>query len=207
MGKLVQARTEYISEACNEKEGNTLSIAGIDEAKLQKLCKEAIEAAEADGHDMEVCQVSNIMFKKGFTVGGTKNAIAKCQKLATDAKALQIKIVANQGATNTVLMKLARNKFEKYLFMAADEMQVSKKGHLYMSFDALSYPPGTHPRVLCGNLCSGITSAVKWRDLIEQMIEDGTVKFYECGPMKQLKAMMKRIDNTGAYSKTYNIEV
>merc|ERR1719382_679072 len=99
-----------------------------------------------------------------------------------------------QGATNTALMRSARQKLEKYLYTAADEMTVSKRGHLYMSFDAMAYTPGTHPRVYCGNLCSGITSAVKWKDIIEQMVEDGAVKFYECGPLKQLKAMMKRID-------------
>ena len=36
--------------------------------------------------------------------------------------------------------------------------------------------------------------------------EDGMSEFYECGPQKQLKAMMKRIDNK-MWNKTTSMEV
>jgi hypothetical protein len=38
------------------------------------------------------------------------------------------------------------------------------------------------------------------------MIKDGVKDFYECGPMKQVKAMMKRID-PNVWNNTYNCEV
>lgn len=36
--------------------------------------------------------------------------------------------------------------------------------------------------------------------------QDGLTEFYEVGPMKQLKAMMKRIDQN-AWSSTTNVDV
>ena len=39
-----------------------------------------------------------------------------------------------------------------------------------------------------------------------QLANNGAKEFYECGPMKQLKAMMRRIDQT-AWKATENIAV
>jgi len=38
------------------------------------------------------------------------------------------------------------------------------------------------------------------------MIKEGITEFYECGPMKQLKAMMKRI-NSDAWENTQSVHV
>jgi len=40
-----------------------------------------------------------------------------------------------------------------------------------------------------------LTNAVLWETSMRNAIADGCTEFYECGPSKQLKAMMKRIDN------------
>ncbi|CAE8605927.1 unnamed protein product, partial [Polarella glacialis] len=64
----------------------------------------------------------------------------------------------------------------------------------------------TEPQEICHLLGQQLTSPVRWKDCVEGMISDGVEDIFECGPMKQLKAMMKRIDND-AWSRTSNVEV
>jgi len=54
-----------------------------------------------------------------------------------------------------------------------------------------------------------LTSCVLWEDSVKAMLKefgDGKGEFFECGPMKQMKAMMKRIDQN-AWKRTTNIDV
>ena len=46
------------------------------------------------------------------------------------------------------------------------------------------------PKVLVENLAKQLCNSVLWHPLVGKMIGDGVSEFYECGPMKQLKAMM-----------------
>lgn len=41
-----------------------------------------------------------------------------------------------------------------------------------------------------------MTTTVKWHSCVKGMIGIGVSEFFEVGPMKQLKAMMKRIDQS-----------
>jgi len=65
---------------------------------------------------------------------------------------------------------------------------------------------GTDPRELNYDLASQVSQPVLWQQTVEEMLKNGITEFYECGPMKQLKAMMKRIDQD-AWSNTYNVSV
>ena len=47
---------------------------------------------------------------------------------------------------------------------------------------------------------------MRGRVTARRTVEDGITEFYECGPQKQLKAMMKRIDNK-MWNKTTSVEV
>merc|ERR1712061_316534 len=53
---------------------------------------------------------------------------------------------------------------------------------------------GTSPRQIIELLGSQLTSAVLWEDVVRAMLREGCRQFYECGPLQQLKGMMKRID-------------
>ena len=55
-------------------------------------------------------------------------------------------------------------------------------------------------------LSKQLTSPVLWDTSVQQMARDGITTFYETGPARQLKSMMRRIDNN-LFKATTSVEV
>merc|ERR1712050_296940 len=96
-----------------------LSVAGLDKAKLQELCAEALKKEGGSA----VCQIANELFPKGFSVAGTEASIVALKDLADKAGALQAKVLKTSGGFHTPLMKPAQVKLGALL----EEMLPSMK--------------------------------------------------------------------------------
>jgi len=198
--RLVKMRGEFMQEAANVGSQVMLSVAGIDKPDLVKMCKEAAKS-EKKG----VCQIANELFPKGFSCAGTQKAVMKLKDLVEKAGALQAKMLKTSGAFHTELMAPAREKLSK----ALDEMLPNMsppKAFVYMNATAQPIAPGSNPAEIVELLKRQLTSPVLWEPSIKAMIKSGVTEFYEVGPMKQLKAMMKRID-AKVWQSTINVEV
>lgn len=77
---------------------------------------------------------------------------------------------------------------------------------VWMNASAQPIRPGSDPAEIVALLKRQLTNPVLWEDSMKAIIREGVKEFYECGPMKQIKAMMKRID-AAAWKTTTNIEV
>jgi len=77
---------------------------------------------------------------------------------------------------------------------------------VWMNASAEPIRPGSDPKEIVALLKRQLTNPVLWVDSVKAIMAEGVSEFYECGPMKQIKAMMKRID-TKAWKATTNIEV
>lgn len=77
---------------------------------------------------------------------------------------------------------------------------------VFANATAAKIAPGTSPDVIVDLLKRQLTSSVLWEASVKAMIADGVKEFYEVGPMKQLSAMMKRIDPS-VWKSTKNIVV
>merc|ERR1719221_1362502 len=80
-----------------------MSVAGLDQQTLEKICKE-------QATDGEVCQIANVLFPKGFSCAGTEAAIGKLKDKCDKAGAMQAKLLKTAGAFHTPLMKPAEEK-------------------------------------------------------------------------------------------------
>jgi len=199
--RLVQLRGEAMQSAAAQRKQLMIAVAGVEKPKLQQLCE---AAAKAEG-SAAVCQIANELFPKGFSCAGTERAILELKTLAENAGALQAKIMKTSGAFHTSLMALAEERVGK----ALDEMlpRMSPPRHtVYMNMTAAPLRPGTNPKEVIQLLKKQLTNPVLWELSVRAMIKEGVREFYEVGPMKQLKAMMKRID-AKVWSNTVNIEV
>jgi [acyl-carrier-protein] S-malonyltransferase len=187
--KLVKLRGEAMQEAAGKGKQLMLSVAGLDRAKLDPL----IEKAKAKEGAGAVCSVANELFPAGVSVGGTEKAINTLKELAEANGAMQAKVLKTAGAFHTALMQPAQDK----LSAALDEIQPNMKPPLHtvwMNATAEPIRPGADVADIVANLKMQLTNSVKWESSVQEMIKDGIVQFYEVGPMKQLTAMMKRID-------------
>eukprot|EP00415_Alexandrium_ostenfeldii_P000029 UN0029 len=200
--RLVQLRGAAMQEAAEIGEQLMLSVAGLDEDKLEALCKEAV--SKADSPD-SVCRIANHLFPQGFSVGGTEKAIMLLKELAEKEGALQAKVLKTSGAFHTPLMQPAQD----HLAAALDEVLPNMKPPkhvVWMNASAEPMEPGCNPEAIVSLLKRQLTNPVLWETCIRNMIEDGITDFFEVGPMKQIKAMMKRI-SPEAWKKTTNVEV
>lgn len=199
--KLVKLRGEAMQEAAQVGKQAMLSVAGLDQNVLDQICKEA-EKKEGPG---AVCKIANALFPKGFSCAGTEVAVNELKALAEKKGALQAKLLKTSGGFHTSLMQPAQEKLRKALEDVAPNMRPPRCA-IYMNVTGQPLAAGSDPKIILDLLNKQLVSPVLWNTSVDKMIKDGVTEFYECGPMKQLKAMMKRIDNK-VWNKTHNMEV
>mmetsp|Transcript_84399 Transcript_84399/g.152238 ORF Transcript_84399/g.152238 Transcript_84399/m.152238 type:complete len:484 (+) Transcript_84399:147-1598(+) len=196
--ELVKIRGTAMAEAAKSRPQAMLSVAGLDQQTLEKVCAECATGGE-------VCQIANILFPKGFSCAGTKSAIDRLKDEAEKAGALQAKLLKTSGAFHTSLMQPAQLKLVEALNRLLPKMK-APRCDIYMNVTGKKIKAGTPPSEFIDLLGKQLCSAVLWEPSVRLMIKDGLTEFYEVGPMKQLKAMMKRIDQE-TWKSTTNIDV
>jgi len=199
--RLVQLRGQAMQEAAAMSKQSMLSVAGLEKSKLAPLCREAAEKEGVNG----VCQIANELFPKGFSCAGTELAMKMLKELVEANGALQARVLKTSGGFHTSLMAPARDRLSSALDEALPSMKPPQHA-VFMNVTAQPCPPGSDPREIVELLKRQLTSPVLWEASVRAMISEGVTEFYELGPMKQVKAMMKRIDQK-AWSATTNIEV
>eukprot|EP00931_Biecheleriopsis_adriatica_P008222 TRINITY_DN109439_c0_g1_i1.p1 TRINITY_DN109439_c0_g1~~TRINITY_DN109439_c0_g1_i1.p1 ORF type:complete len:484 (+),score=126.95 TRINITY_DN109439_c0_g1_i1:64-1515(+) len=199
--RLVKLRGEAMQEAAQVGKQAMLSVAGLEQAVLEQCCKDAEKKAGSGA----VCRIANALFPKGFSCAGTESAVNELKAIAEKKGALQAKLLKTGGAFHTSLMQPAQERLQKALEEVFPSMK-SPRCAIYMNVTGEPLAPGSDPKVILDLLKKQLVSPVLWSVSVEKMIKDGVTEFYECGPQKQLKAMMKRIDNK-VWNKTTSMEV
>jgi len=200
--KLVKLRGEAMQEAATTQGKQLmLSVAGLDRATLDKLCEESKKEEGAGA----TCQVANALFPNGFSLGGSEKAINICKEKCEKAGALQAKVLKTGGAFHTALMQPAQTKLNEALDETVSRMNPPKIT-IYQNANAEAVQAGGSVSTIVANLKKQLTSPVLWEPSCQKMIKAGITEYYEVGPMKQLKAMMKRIDQK-VWKTTTNIDV
>jgi len=201
--KLVKLRAEAMQDATELVPQSMCSVAGLDRPTVERLCKE--ENDNDKKVENPICQIANHLFPSGYVCAGHKSTIDQLCKLATDARALQARPIKAGGAFHSPLMNTARDRFVQTVDMSLSDMRPPRCS-IYFNQNGKKYAAGTDPAEFVDCIRQQIISEVLWEPLIKNMILDGVKEFYECGPLKQLKAMIKRIDQE-AFKHTENISV
>lgn len=201
--RLVRLRGEAMQEATELAPQSMASIAGLDRAMLDRLCAES--RAEDRSLEQPVCQIANVLFPAGFVCSGhTSTVTILCQK-ATAARALQARMVQAGGAFHCPLMQPAAERLAQALDDALPKMR-PPRCCLYFNRTGKKVLPGTNPREFVELMKQQLTNEVLWEQSVKQMIMDQVKDFYECGPNKQITAMIKRIDSD-AFKRTTPLTV
>jgi len=202
--RLVQIRAEAMQRATTLIKQSVCSVAGLDRAKVDKLCEEAKAFASEANPDAE-CTVATYLFPSGFTCGGTADAVTKLCELAMKAKALQARVIKLSGAFHTKLMDPAREELSKALDDYVDRMSPPRCA-IYFNVTGKRVAAGADPSSFVEYMKMQLTNEILWEPTIKMMIMDGVKDFYEVGPLKQIKAMIKRID-ADAFKRTHSVSV
>mmetsp|Transcript_3444 Transcript_3444/g.8007 ORF Transcript_3444/g.8007 Transcript_3444/m.8007 type:complete len:499 (+) Transcript_3444:52-1548(+) len=197
---IVKLRGEVMQEAAEMSPQSMLSVAGLEKEVLDKLCKDCVSGPK------DVCQIANELFPSGFSCAGTQSSIEKLMAKAQKTEGcLQAKLLKTSGGFHTSLMASAKGKLLEALKGVEGKMK-PPRCDVYMNLTGKRITPATRPAEIIEMLGEQVCSCVKWEPSMREMIKDGITEFYECGPMKQLKAMMKRID-ASIFKTTTSIDV
>ncbi|MEQ1905900.1 MAG: ACP S-malonyltransferase [Pirellulaceae bacterium] len=178
--KVVQQRGEAMQAAADAIPSTMLSVLGMERAKIEQLCEEVIKPGE-------VLQIANVLCPGNIVVSGD---LAACERLAPVAEAsgaMRTIRLAVAGAFHTPIMQPAVDRLAKVLEQV--NLQTPRIP-VYSNVDAKSHrDPNEIRKLLVRQVCS----PVLWEDSMMAMLGDGIDHFYEVGPGRVLRGLMKRI--------------
>lgn len=179
--RVLEARGRLMQQACEQTPGGMLTMIGVEEAVLKKICEETgIEMANLNSREQTVLSGSK---------SGIDAAEAKAKELGI-RKAIRLNVA---GAFHSKLMKPAADRFAEFLSsitFAAPKLTVlaNVTGRPHAA-DGASIRDAMVQQVYC---------SVRWYEGIEFLKAEGVTRYIECGPGKVLSGLVKRIDNSAS---------
>lgn len=176
---LVSRRALSMQKACEQHESTMVAVLGLEEVIVEEIC-DAIEG---------IIVAANYNCPLQIVVSGETSAIKKaCDKL-TKAGAKKTLILPVSGAFHSPLMEPTREEL-------AEAIQNTHFNHpkcpIYQNIDAKGY---SDVESIKNNLILQLTSPVRWKQSVQNMIADGASTFIECGPGKVLQGLIKKINS------------
>lgn len=177
--RVVRARGVAMQAAAEATPSGMVSILMLDRDKVAELCQAASVAGQI--------QPANYLCPGNIVVSGVKPACAKIIELA-EAAGAKVVPLSVAGAFHTDIMKPADDRLAEAL---ANVKMTSPRIPVVSNVDAR---PHSDPEEIRGLLVRQVLNPVRWEDSIRYLLEGGCESFYEVGPGKVLKGLMKRID-------------
>ena len=176
---LVAKRGQYMQEAVVEGEGKMVAVLGLEDNVIEDICRE-VSTPEA------LVVPSNYNTPGQLVIGGDAEAVDVASEKCLEAGAKRAVPLVVSGPFHTPLMEEAKVRFAPVMEVA--ELHESK-------CPVLSNTLGTpHEGIPSKDvLCDQITNAVKWKQNVEWMLQEGVDVFIEVGPGKTLTQMVKQI--------------
>ena len=183
--RLVRRRGELMEDASRKNPGSMASIIGLALNDLKEACKEG------------KAEIANLNCPGQIVISGTKEFVEATMAIAVKKgakKAIPLKV---SGGFHSHLMKEAADVFKTDL----DKVRFSAPQIGVISNVTADYEKT--PDEIKSNLVKQLTSPVRWEESIRKIAGQGVDTFFEIGPGKVLKGLLRRID---ANFKVYNIE-
>ena len=175
--RLVSARAQAMQEACEMEPGTMAAILGLDDVKVEDVCREISEIVVPANYNSPGQLVIS---------GSIKGIEVACEKLkaAGARRALVLKV---GGAFHSPLMEPARMKLAEAINATSVSTPVCP---IYQNATALRV---TDPAQIRQNLIAQLTAPVLWTQMVQHMIADGANDFTEIGPGSVLQGLISKI--------------
>lgn len=177
--RVVQRRGQAMQAASDATPSGMVSVLLLDRDKVEGICREASSAG--------TLKIANCLCPGNTVVSGTKAACARAVELAEQAGGKAVPL-AVAGAFHTDIMKPADARVAEAL---AGVTMRKPALPVYSNVDAR---PHEDPEEIREILVRQVVSPVLWEDAVKNMLEAGAGEFYEVGPGKVLRGLLKRID-------------
>jgi [acyl-carrier-protein] S-malonyltransferase len=175
---LVRRRGEFMEEEARKQPGRMLSIIGLDAAAVKQICAQTNT------------EVANINCPGQTVISGGVSEIDRAQENALVAGAKMAVLLEVSGAFHSSFMRGASSKL-------AAELEKIKINAPKMHFISNVTAAGANSAdEIKNNLIKQVSASVLWEGSMRFILSQGVTKFFEFGPGKVLKGLMRRIDST-----------
>jgi len=179
--KVVQRRGEAMQAASDASPSGMISILGLDSDQVQQVC----DQARVEG---ETLRVANFLCPGNIVVSGDQRSCERAVKAATEAGAMKAIPLAVAGAFHTPIMEPAVQQ----LVDALENVPLAKpRIPVISNVDAR---PHDDPAEIRQSLVRQIVSPVRWEESMRYLLDQQFDLFYEIGPGRVLRSLLKRID-------------
>jgi [acyl-carrier-protein] S-malonyltransferase len=177
--RLVRARAEAMQEAADVMPSGMVSILGLEHQQVQDLCDQAREGT--------TLEIANLLCPGNIVVSGTRDACARVGQLAVAAGAMRAIPLTVAGGFHTPLMEPAAERLQR----ALDEVPLRRPTMaVILNVDAA---PHESPDEIRHLLTRQLVTPVQWEESMRYLLDRGFDRFYEVGPGRVLRGLLKRI--------------
>lgn len=177
---LVQERGAAMQKAADATPSGMVSILGLERVQVEALCQ------KVRGED--VLEVANLLCPGNIVISGINEACERAADAAETFGAMKAVPLAVAGAFHTPIMRPADAMLADALARVRME---SPKIPVISNVDAR---PHDDPEEIRQLLVRQILSPVLWEDSMRYLIAQGFDEFYEVGPGRVLRGLLRRID-------------
>jgi [acyl-carrier-protein] S-malonyltransferase len=175
--KLVYQRAMAMQKACEAQPSTMAAVLNLEDEVIEKIC------GEIDG----VVVPANYNCPGQLVISGAIPAVEEACKRLLEAGAKRALILPVGGAFHSPLMEPAREE----LAAAIEATQFSTPiCPVYQNINAAAV---SDPAVIKENLVLQLTGAVKWTQIMQNMLADGCTEVIEVGPGKVLQGLFKKV--------------
>ncbi len=176
--KAVVKRSSLMEEACRKNPGTMAAIIGLDENKVEQVCRGASKTG--------VVVPANFNSKNQIVISGEIEAIKNACEIAKTAGAKRAILLEVGGAFHSPLMEPAREGLKKYL------EKVEIKDPVVPVIANVNAQPVNYASEIRKLLVDQITAPVRWAQTMAFLNRNDVRSVVEIGPGKVLSGMAKR---------------
>jgi len=154
---------------------------------LLGLKPEQVEEVVAEAREDDILQIANFLCPGNIVVSGANEACERAAELALKAGAMKTMPLAVAGAFHTQIMAPA---VEELTAALSDVSMSAPKLPVISNVDA---KPHNDPEEIRQLLIKQVVSPVRWEDSMRYLVDDGVDQFYEIGPGRVLRGLLKRV--------------
>ncbi|MEK6732772.1 MAG: ACP S-malonyltransferase [Candidatus Omnitrophota bacterium] len=183
--RLVRHRGELMEKAALKNPGVMASILGVSAEDLQEVCKES------------KAEIANLNSPGQIVISGKKESVQRAMALAEQKGAKKCILLNVSGPFHSSFMKDAAEEFKKEL----DKTKFSNPGIPVVANVTADYEKSAEE--IKENLVKQVYNPVRWEESVRRISQQGVAAFFEIGPGKVLKGLLRRINPE---LTVYNIE-
>ena len=178
--RVVQQRGSAMQAAALQADSTMVSLLGLSTDDVQQL----VDSCRGDG---EVLQIANYLCPGNIVVSGSSTACERIQVAAVEAGAMKAIPLAVAGAFHTEIMQAAVEPLQQVL---ENVTLNAPRIPVISNVDASVH---SDPEIIRQHLVQQVVSPVRWEDCMDTLLKQGIDQFYEIGPGRVLRGLLRRI--------------